>query len=883
MRMTILIVVCCIAVVFMYTPSSQSALDSQQSLAQSRSLEPEASAFCASEQFGSPPMTFTENAGQWSECVRFRAEARGATIWCTSDGIHYQFTRCVLDAGNADDSQAMEQLVISSSLIDANSDPKVTGVGLDDCKYNFFIGNDPDKWRTSVPNYKAVIYEDIYSGIDLKFWDNGTNLEYDFIVTPGADPSQILLQYDGIKSMAVNDRGDLIVETDWGTITEMCPIVYQMDGDSRNLIDGQYDLLTNNTFGFSLSDSYDPTLALVIDPEISYSTYLGGNFSDYGEAIAVDADGCAYVAGRSLSTNFPTQGPYQTNQPDQDVVVTKLNPAGNGLVYSTYLGGDERDLGYGIAVDVYGNACVTGWTESTNYPTENAYQIDQPSTDVFVSKLSPSGDSLVFSTYLGGDGADSGSDIAVDATRNVFITGSTSSSNFPTQNPFQTDQPDQDAFVTMMGPEGLLSSSTYLGGNGIDLGRGIAVDDLGSVYISGATNSTDFPVSLCYQCGLAGDWPSTDAFVAKLNGQLNMVQYGTYLGGSSSDGSEDIAVDFDYCAYVTGYTRSSDFPVYHPFTDPYQSDQADKDAFVTKLGITGMELIYSTYLGGDGVDHGYGIAVDNSQFPYITGSTSSTDFPTTDPYESDPPATDAFVSIMTGDGNGLFYSTYLGGDVNEHGYGIAYDTDENLYVTGYTTSSNFPTLNPYQTHQAASDAFVTKLDRDYYMTSIVPSWGYLGNEFWVTVYGDHTLFGEGDSTGIALLGHAQIVYATDVDVIGAEVVVGYLTVEPQLPAGYYDIFVFEHGVNNYYLQNGFELKEHSLCGDTDASGAIDIDDVVYLITYIFAGGPPPNPPESGDADCSGGVDIDDVVYLITYIFGGGPSPCDPDGDEIPDC
>jgi hypothetical protein len=356
----------------------------------------------------------------------------------------------------------------------------------------------------------------------------------------------------------------------------------------------------------------------VIDPVLSYSTYLGGNGGEYGQGIAVDGSGSAYVTGFTESIDFPTQNPFQMNPHDFGAAfVTKLSPSGDSLVYSTYLGGNQFEVGNSIAVDGSGSAYVTGFTYSTDFPTQNPYQTDQPDPDTFVTKLSPSGDSLVYSTYLGGNEFEVGNSIAVDVSGSAYVTGETFSTDFPTQNSYQTDRPFIDAFVTRLSPSGnSLVYSTYLGGNGGESGEGIAVDGSGSAYVTGRTDSTDFPTQNPYQMNQF----ERDAFVTKLSPSGSSLVYSTYVGGNSFEDGWDIAVDSSGSAYVTGFTLSTDFPT----QNPYQTDQPDEDAFVTKLSPSGNSLVYSTYLGGNSNDEGFGIAVDGSGNAYVTGLTGST-------------------------------------------------------------------------------------------------------------------------------------------------------------------------------------------------------------------------------------------------------------------
>ncbi|MCK4462592.1 MAG: SBBP repeat-containing protein, partial [candidate division Zixibacteria bacterium] len=382
----------------------------------------------------------------------------------------------------------------------------------------------------------------------------------------------------------------------------------------------------------------------------------------------------AYVTGSTGSTDFPTLNPYQTDHGGYyyDAFVTKLSSSGNSLVYSTYLGGSNYDWGFGIAVDGSGSAHVTGQTRSTDFPTLNPYQTNNGGgyNDVFVTKLSSSGNSLVYSTYLGGSGGDEGWSIAVDSSGSAYLTGNTYSTDFPTLNSYQTYQGNIDAFVTKLSISGnSLLYSTYLGGSSVDSGMSIAVDGSGSAYVTGSTGSTDFPTLNPYQNDQGGD----DVFVTKLSSLGNSLLYSTYLGGSSLDRVKSIAVDSSGSAYLTGYTGSTDFPTLYP----YQTDQGGEDVFVTKLSSSGNSLIYSTYLGGSGYDWGYGIAVDDSGSAYVTGSTGSTDFPTLNPYQTDQGGTDVFVTKLS-------YGCCIGirGNIN-YDPGDVIDISDLVYLVDY--------------------------------------------------------------------------------------------------------------------------------------------------------------------------------------------------------
>ncbi|UCD62703.1 MAG: SBBP repeat-containing protein, partial [Candidatus Zixiibacteriota bacterium] len=393
------------------------------------------------------PLAFTENQGQWDERVMFVADAGRATMWFTAYGACYQFTRPGDHQGgvgrNIDLSRPdrFQTLTIRSSFVGANPDPRMAGENRLDYRCNYFVGNDPTKWRIDVPTYRAVVYQQIYPGTDLKYYGNGKEMEYDFILSPGADPSQIKIQYEGVQSLSVNELGELVVTTQWGEVIERRPVVYQLVNGVRLPIEGRYEMLADNTFGFSVGADYDPTLPLVIDPVLSYSTYLGGAFGEVGYAIAVDTSGATYVTGWTSSPDFPTANPYQaTMQGWGDAFITKLSSDGTSLVYSTYLGGSGEECGYSIAVDATGAVYVTGDTYSDDFPTHNPFQgnLGSPNTeDAFVTKLSSDGGSLVYSTYLGGYFGDHGRGIAVGADGSAYVTGWTGSPDFPLENPYQ--------------------------------------------------------------------------------------------------------------------------------------------------------------------------------------------------------------------------------------------------------------------------------------------------------------------------------------------------------------------------------------------------------------------------------------------------------------
>jgi len=656
--------------------------------------------------YGRLPLRFERNDGRVDARMGFVARGPGYALLVApaemvlvlgrGDRAYRKSERRSSEIGR----EPVSSSVLRVKLLGARRDADLEGLDELRGRTNYFIGRDAKKWRTDVRGYARVRCRGVYPGIDLFYYGNQKQLEYDFVVAPGGDPRRIRLGFEGAQALRLDVAGNLVVALDAGDVVQRAPRVYQQVGSRRQGVEGRWSPRGKNEAGFELGP-YDARRAVVIDPPLSYSTYLGGSDYDAGVGIAVDSAGSAYVGGMTLSTDFPTQGPYQTVPGSYDLFVTKLSPSGDSLVYSTYLGGSDADFGGSIAVDGLGNAYVVGETASTDFPTQGPYQGDQPGRDVFVTKLSPSGNSLSYSTYLGGKGDDYGSGVAVDGSGSAYVIGYTLSTDFPTQNPYQTDRASYDTFVTKLSPSGSsLSYSTYLGGNDADYGDAIAVDGLGSACVTGATLSTDFPMVNPLQT----DQPLTDAFVAKLSPSGDGLVYATYLGGDGSDSGRGIAVDGVGSAYVIGNTQSTDFPT----RDPLQGDQPVGDAFVTKLAPSGG-LVYSTYLGGNDVDDGIAIAVDGSGRAYATGRTLSTDFPTRHPYQTDQPARDAFVTQLAPSGSTLVYSTYLGGAGDELSPAIAVDNVGSAYVTGTTDSADFPTQDPYQEDQPLEDVFVTKL------------------------------------------------------------------------------------------------------------------------------------------------------------------------------
>jgi hypothetical protein len=543
---------------------------------------------------------------------------------------------------------------VRMQLVGANPMPHVRGEDALPGTSNYFIGNDPQQWHTAVPSYAKVVYDAIYPGVDLVYYGTQGRVEHDFIVAPGTSPSVIALEVHGADQMAIDAQGDLVMTTGAGDVRLQKPVLYQEVEGQRRDVAGGYVLMAEQRVGFQM-EAYDATWPLVIDPVLVYATYLGGRDFDRGSGIAVDTAGYVYVTGDTRSLNFPVAGSslQPTFDGAWDAFVAKLNPAGSSLVYATYLGGSGGDTGWGIAVDTAGQAYVAGDTTSRDLPIAgNPLQATlNGSSDAFVAKLNAAGSALLYATYLGGSASDGGAAIAVDASGNTYVTGRTTSRDLPVAG-----NPLQPTF-----------------GGGF-----------------------------------------TDVFVAKLNAAGSALVYATYLGGSGEDDPAiSLAVDAAGQAYVTGETTSRDFPV---AGNPLQATlNGGSDAFVAKLNAVGSALLYATYLGGSEEDRGIDLAVDTAGNTYITGRTTSRNFPVAgSPLQATFGGgfTDAFVAKLDTAGSTLVYATYLGGSGVDTGLGIAVDAAGQAYVTGDTYSLDFPVAgSPLQeTSRGLQDAFVAKLN-----------------------------------------------------------------------------------------------------------------------------------------------------------------------------
>ncbi len=650
--------------------------------------------------YGRMPLAFEKNAGQSDPRVEYLSRGDGYNLFLTR-------SEAVLSLHRKE-----RQAVVRMQFVGANTQPEIRGVDRQTAVSNYLIGNDPSRWQRNVANFGKVQYNGVWPGIDLVYYGNQRNLEYDFVVSPGGDPRQIRMRMAGAKALHVAADGSLLLDVQGGTLTAHAPVVYERTLQGQKKVAGRYTLKGQSEVGFEI-ENYDPSNTLVIDPILSYSTYLGGSGDDIGTGIAVDTAGNAYVVGYTNSPNFPTVNALQSsNAGGVDAFVSKINAAGSALVYSTYLGGSSADRGNAIAVDTNGQAFITGATSSANFPHTGPLTSIQSSllgtSNAFVAILTSTG-ALVTASFLGGSQSDSGNAIALDTQGNIYIAGSTTSPDFPFTSIISDTSGNGDAFVTKIASTA--SSITYslkIGGSASDSAEGIAVDANQNAYVSGQTSSNDFPQGSPIQSFYGGG--ASDAFLAKVNPTGTGLVYSTYIGGSGADDGIAVAIDGSGNAYVAGSTTSNNFPL----VQPLQSTFASKAGFATKVNSSGTSLVYSTYLGNDQAD---AIKVDASGNAYVAGSTSGSTLPLAAPIQSTSGVLSAFITILSPTGNSTPFSTLLGGTQQQRALGLALDANKNIYVTGFTNSNNFPLVNPIQSTYGgggggaipAGDAFVAKI------------------------------------------------------------------------------------------------------------------------------------------------------------------------------
>jgi hypothetical protein len=686
----------------------------------------------------------------------------------------------VLISANGAELNLRNEATVQAQFLGASPQAQIHGDAELAAKINYLTGNNPAQWRTGIPTFSKVRIENLYPGVDAVYYGNQQQLEYDLNVAPGASPEPIVIRFTGVDKISVNAQGQLALFAGKSEIDQARPVMYQTVAGVRREIEGGYKILDARTVGFTIGQ-YDHRLPLVIDPILSFSTYFGGLAGTGAYAMALYTnDNSVFITGSTLSENVGTNS-YQTNYQGGihygDAYVAKFNLPGPGrpnaeLAYCTYLGGAHEDLGDAIAVDSAGRVFVGGYTDSTNFPVKNppagvstniggTIIFDVYQFDGFVAELDPTGTTLIYSTYLGGSGADGVFGLAIDSADNAYATGYTFSTNFPVLNPIPFKLAGRtntslgylactntffncNAFITKINAGGAgVGFSTYFGGNNYDVGTAIAVDSANNVFVTGYTSSTNFPNTNAFQPFLNQNDSNIvyrlDAFVAKLAPtptHLNLV-YSTFLGNTNDDEAHAIAVDSQDAAYVTGWTTSTNFYNNRKTTIPsYVTNNADyiintTNVFLTKItnnvdnssagNRAGID--YSVVFGGHKEDIGYGVAVDAAGDAFVTGSSTSGNFYTNN-YIGFLRATnsgyhDAFVTAFDPVCSNVLYSVHLGGTKEDYGYAIAVDADSSAYVVGVTKSTNFPVTvaitnmpvyNDYQqTLGGTNDGFIAKI------------------------------------------------------------------------------------------------------------------------------------------------------------------------------
>lgn len=685
--------------------------------------------------FGQLPLQFEVNEGQADAAARFLAHGQGYSLLLTPHEVVLRLL------------SAMVRL----QFVGAAPEPKLVGLDRLPGIVNYYLSLDRAQWHTGIPTYARVKYEGVYPGIDVVLYGNQQQLEHDFVVAPGRDPGAITLQAQTVDALTIDQAGDLVMGIGGDELRLLKPFIYQEVDGIRRPVDGGFALKGAGQFGFQVA-AYDTSLPLIIDPVLSYSTYFGGDADDYGHAVAVDQAGNLYLTGATNSTNFPLNDAAQdtfggggvacpSDLPTRicyDAFVTKLNAAGNAILYSTYLGLPGDDEGRAIAIDPSGNAYVTGrLSVAGDPPLDDLYIYSY----TLVAKLGPTGN-LIYGGAFGNSGSGViGLGIAADLAGRAYVTGEAGGGNIPTtSDAIQTQRGELiDAFVSVFDPEGYLLYSTYLGGSGAycgvcqSSGRGIAVDGSGHIYVTGLAGPS-FPVTMnAFQRDFRGFW---QAFVVEIDrtraGATGLV-YSTLLGGTQTEVGQAIALDPAGKVYVTGAAKSDDFPttagaydrtcgtdglcnpttVCIPGTPPVCETKPQEDAFVAKFDLARSgpaSLLYSTYVGGSGRDEGRAVAVDASGRAYVTGFTVSPDFPMANPLQPTFGGNrEAIVFALNPAASELVYSTYMGGGGDDEGYGIAVDASGNTYVTGYTGSGAFPIVSPLRPRSGGWEAFVAKI------------------------------------------------------------------------------------------------------------------------------------------------------------------------------
>ena len=636
-------------------------------------------------EFGQAPLAFEPNRGQWAEGASFGTHGQGFSAMFHGADVTYSL--------HAGDKRAQ----VKTRWVGAAATKTVSSAGQLPGTANYYLGNDESRWISGLATYKKLRVPNVYPGIDVVYYGNRQQLEYDLIVAPGANVGRIGIAFDGGQPH-VDADGNLVLATGAGTFVQHRPVAFQEAAGKRTAVDARYVIDRGGVVKLALG-TYDRRRELVIDPTIAWAATMGSGTNGSGNAtgVAVDSTGNVYVAGTTSAADFPVVNAYKSSLgttnccSNSDAFVTKFSPDGVTILFSTYFGGTGDDFGTGLALDSAGNVYLTGFTRSTDMGTKNAYQSALRGTqDAFAAKFSSTG-SFLYGTYLGGSSTDLANGIAVDSSGNMYLTGSTYSSDFPKAGAYQSAlKGGSNGFVTKLTADGSsLVFSTYLGGSSYDIPAAIALGPSNSVYVAGYTTSSDFPTLSAFQPSVASANNGV-GFVTRLAASGASLLYSTYLGSPTATSTTiaitAIDVDSTGAAYVTGYTSGS-----FPLKNPIQATiRGGRDAFLTKLSADGSSLVYSTYYGGSQTDQPSGVRVDAAGNATIVGLTSSNDYPTVAAFRPQVFNQDAFITTFNAAGDTVLFSTFLGGQSNDQASAIALDSSGNIYVAGSTSSSDFP-------------------------------------------------------------------------------------------------------------------------------------------------------------------------------------------------
>ncbi len=658
---------------------------------------------------------FIENIGQWPDSVLFVCNTGSQALWFTYNGVHHRLARIDTSATRTSSLRSklgakhpvlgkfgatlpqLEFMTVSAKFEGTNPNVKVLGASKQKQYYNFYKGRDRSKWKSHVPCFESIIYEDIYPGINLSYYSNGNKIEYDFMVSPTADPSQIRIAYQGAKSVQISKKGKLIVGADWGEIIESKPKVYQMKGGRRKVIDASFNMLSENMIGFKVSKEYDKSKKLIIDPVLSYSTYFGTVSGQIALSIDLDSQGNMLISGLT-GPSFPTFKAFDSvGSGGQDAFISKISASGHELIFSTYLGGDEWELFSNAKTDTFDNIYVAGITLSPNFPALIGYDttFDGIKETGFLCKFTPGCDSMIYSTFVGGSDFDFLVGLDVDNDGFAYVTGLTTSTDLVFEYSYIREYMNRgDGFLVKVSPDGQSPVfGTYLGGyDNSDFPFGIAVDDSGNAFVTGYTTSNDFPSTdpsdtIMWNAGY-------DAFVQQISTNDSSLVYSVRFGSTGDDEGLDIKLDKSGDAYVTGRAFGRGFPLMNAYDS---TPNGGGDLFVSKFQKSTGNLLFSTYMGSRSWDDSYCIGVDNEHRVWIAGDTWEDNFPTVDAFDNTfNGRIDAFVACLSASGSELLYSTYLGGNEWDGFFGMVIDASNNVYLAGRTQSLNYPTIDPYQ-------------------------------------------------------------------------------------------------------------------------------------------------------------------------------------------